>query len=42
MGKNHSKKKPQTEFSKRKSILTKLDNQLKKEEVARKKSKEKN
>lgn len=41
MGKNHSKKKPQTEFSKRKSILTKLDNQLKKEEAARKKSKEK-
>lgn len=39
MGKNHSKKKPQTEFSRRKSILTKLDNQLKKEETLRKLSK---
>ena len=39
MGKNNSKRKPRTEFAKRTSIMAKLDNQLKAEKEARKKTK---
>ncbi|EHG33249.1 hypothetical protein [Enterocloster clostridioformis] len=39
MGKNNSKRKPRTEFSKMTSIMAKLDNQLKVEKEARKKTK---
>lgn len=39
MGKNNSKRKPRTEFSKVTSIMAKLDNQLKVEKEARKKTK---
>ena len=36
MGKNNSKRKPRTEFSKMTSIMEKLDNQLKAEKEDRK------
>ena len=36
MGKNNSKRKPRTEFSKMTSIMAKLDNQLKAEKEDRK------
>lgn len=36
MGKNNSKRKTRTEYAKMTSIMAKLDNQLKAEEMARK------
>lgn len=39
MGKNHSKKKQRTEYTKWESVMAKLDNQLKKEAEARKREK---
>lgn len=39
MGKNNSKRKPRTEIAKMASIMAKLDNQLKAEEMARKERK---
>lgn len=36
MGKNNSKRKPRTEVSRMTSIMAKLDNQLKAEEMVRK------
>ena len=39
MGKNKSKKKPQTEFSYMRSIMAKLDNELAKKKAARQEKK---
>lgn len=39
MGKNKSKKKPQTEFSYMRSVMAKLDNELAKKKVARQEKK---